>query len=335
MLFVRQTWALIYKNILIVLFRHPFTTPLRCFLLPVIFTGFLAYARNLFIPPSHFGIGHAAPVKSLTDALRGGGGRDTVAFVDNGFTGGDINTVINAVADRVKAEGKTVQLLAQEEDLLTTCRSSLRGVSSCFAAAVFYASPTEGPGGQWNYSLRADGGLGNEIDVTNHNNDQEIFALPLQHAIDFAIAAQNTTIDPLAVPTQVDEYPFTSMTQQQRNDKIRTTYMGGIIQVLGVAFFIAIVGVIYQFVGLMASERELGMTQIIEASMPNRRRWEPQAIRLLANHIAFDIMFLPGWIVIGTYIFGPRLSPKWLVGDGLYLHALSSNHPFTTERYVD
>ena len=54
------------------------------------------------------------------------------------------------------------------------------------------------------------------------------------------------------------------------------------IGVLGVAFFIGIVGVIYQSVGLMASERELGMTQIIEASMPNERRWEPQAIRLLA-----------------------------------------------------
>lgn len=61
-----------------------------------------------------------------------------------------------------------------------------------------------------------------------------------------------------------------------------------------VAFFIGVVGVVYQLVGLMASERELGMTQIIEASMPNERRWEPQAVRLLANHIAFDIMFLPG-----------------------------------------
>lgn len=44
----------------------------------------------------------------------------------------------------------------------------------------------------------------------------------------------------------------------------------------------------------MASERELGMTQIIEASMPNKRRWEPQAVRLLANHLAFDVLFLPG-----------------------------------------
>lgn len=139
MLFLRQTWTLVYKTILIVLFRHAFSTPLRCFLLPVIFTGFLAYARNLFIPPSVYGIGKpGTPVRSLADALgTGGGGRDTVVFVNNGFTGGAINTVISTVADQVKAEGKIVQILGQEQDLLTTCRSSIRGVSSCFGAAAF------------------------------------------------------------------------------------------------------------------------------------------------------------------------------------------------------
>ena len=231
-----------------------------------------------------------------------GGGRDIIALVNNGFTGGDINTVINQVADQVKADGATVKILSQQEDLLTVCRSSIRGVSSCYGAAVFYGSPTEGPGGIWNYSLRADGGLGDKIDVTNANNDQEVYPLPLQHAIDFAIAGQNSTIDQSALPSRVYEYPYTTQTQKERSDQIRVRYMGGIIEILAVAFFIGIVGVIYQLVGLMASERELGMTQIIEASMPNKRRWEPQAVRLLANHIAFDIMFLPGWIAIGLIL---------------------------------
>ena len=302
MLLARQTWTLVYKNILIVLFRHAFTTPLRCFLLPVVFTAFLAYARNLFIPPSNYGIGTVAPVRSLADALGYGGGRDAVAFVNNGYTGGDINTVINTVADQVRAKGKTVLVLSREDDLLTACPNSLQGVSSCFGAAVFHASPTEGPGGQWNYSLRADGGLGSSIDIGKSTNDQEIYAIPLQHAIDFAIAAQNTTIDHAAIPRRVEEFSFTSMTEQQRSDQIRVRYMGGIIQILGVAFFIGIVGVIYQSVGLMASERELGMSQIIDASMPNKRRWQPQAIRLLANHIAFDIMFLPGWVAVGLIL---------------------------------
>ena len=270
----------------------------------MIFSWFLAYSRNLFIPPSHYGIANATPVRSLSAAFDTaiGGGRNIIALVNNGFTGGDIDTVINQVADQAKNDGVTVKILSQQEDLLTTCRSSIRGVSSCYGAAVFYGSPTEGPGGIWNYSLRADGGLGDKIDTTNANNDQEVYVLPLQHAIDFAIAGQNTSIDQSALPSRVYEYPYTSQTQKERNDQIRVRYMGGIIEILAVAFFIGIVGVIYQLVGLMASERELGMTQIIEASMPNKRRWEPQAVRLLASHIAFDIMFSPGWIAIGLIL---------------------------------
>ena len=303
MLFLRQVQTLTAKNILIVLFRHAFWTTLRCFLLPVVFTVFLAYARNLFIPPSHYGIAPSTPVRSLADALRtDGAGRHTVAFVNNGFTGGEIEGVINQVADTVRAEGRIAQILSQEEELLTTCRNSLRGVSQCFGAAVFHASPSEGPGGMWNYSLRGDGGLGIKIDVTTTKNDIEVYPIPLQHAIDFAILSRNSTVDQNALPTQINEYPFTDKTQQQRNDDIRTRYMGGIIDILGVAFFIGIVGVIYQLVGLIASERENGMTQIIDASMPNRRRWEPQTARLLASHIAFDIMFLPGWLAMALIL---------------------------------
>ena len=298
-LLIRQTWTLIWKNILIVLFRHPLSTPFRCFLLPVAYTVFLAYARNLFIPPSEYGFGTSNPVRSFADALSSAQGRTTVALVNNGFTGGEINTLITNVADQVTAAGKQVQILGQEEDLINECKSSIRGVSKCFGAAVFYASPTEGPGGQWNYSLRADGALGLKINTNHANNDQEVFVIPLQHTIDYAIAALNTTLDQGAIPKQVNEYPFTSQTQKQHTDSIRISYMGGIVNILAIAFFIGMVGVIYQLVGLIASERELGMTQMIEASMPNQRRWETQAVRLVANHIAFDIMFLPGWLAIG------------------------------------
>lgn len=298
MLFLRQTRTLIWKNILIVLIRHPFSTPLRCFFLPVIFIGFLAYAQNLFIPPAHYGIGKSIPVRNFSNALdAAGGGRNRVVLVNGGFTGGDIQRVIQDVASTVKASGKDVEVVSDENELLTLCRSTLRGSSTCYGAAVFYGSPTEGPGGMWNYSLRADGGLGTKIYVTADDNDVEIYPLPLQHAIDFSIASHNSTIDQGALPKPVYEYPFTSETQQQRNDRIRVSYMGGIINILAVAFFIGIVGVVYQLVGLIASERELGMTQIIEASMPNKRRWEPQLARLVANHIAFDIMFGPGRVV--------------------------------------
>ena len=228
MLFLRQTWTLVQKNILIVLVRHAFSTPLRCFFLPVIFTIFLAYSRNLFIPPSKYGIGHATPVRPLVDSLHAvGGGRNRVAFVNNGFTGGDIERVINTVADEVRAGGKAVEILPQEQDLLSSCRNSLRGYSSCIGAAIFYASPSEGPGGIWNYSLRADGGLGFKIDTTKSNNDVEIYPIPLQHAIDFAIASSNQTIDQPTLPAQVNEFPFTDKNQKERDDDIRRRYTGG------------------------------------------------------------------------------------------------------------
>ncbi|KAI4153099.1 MAG: hypothetical protein L6R39_001669 [Caloplaca ligustica] len=323
MLFVRQVLTLVWKNILIVLFRHALSTPFRAFLLPVIYVGFLAYARNLFIPPSHYGIAKPTPVRSLAEGLdASGGGRDTVVLVNNGFTGGNIDRVITQVADTIRAQDKIVQITPNEDDLLTICRNSLRGVSHCYAAAVFYSSPNEGPGGIWNYSLRADGGLGTKIDVTNANNDAELYPLPLQHTVDFTIASQNTTIDQSALPAQVYEYPFTSETQKQRNDNIRIRYMGGIIDILAVAFYIGMVCVTYQLVGLIASERELGMTQLIEASMPNTRRWEPQAARMVANHIAFDIMFLPGWIVI-AFILGYGVFAKTNTALLLIYHVLA------------
>lgn len=226
--FFRQTWTLVKKNITLILFRRPLTTPLRCFFAPVIFILFLAYARNLFIPPSKFGIGDPSPVRSLGNALRAAtGGRDRVAFVNNEHTGGDIEKVINLVAGGVRAEGRIVEILSTEEQLLSTCRNTLRGNSRCYGAAVFYASPSEGPGNMWNYSLRADGGLGFKILVKSEANDVQVYPLPLQHAIDFAIASSNQTINQSALPSQVNEFPFTDKNQKEREDNLRTRFMGG------------------------------------------------------------------------------------------------------------
>lgn len=305
MAFGRQTWTLAAKNIRIVLFRHTFSTTIRAFLLPIIFIGFLAYARNLFIPPSRYGIGTATPVRSLATAFdAAGSGRDTLVFVNTvGSAGGDIDKVIQQVAAPARAEGKIVQITSQEADLLTLCRNSLRATSNCYGAAVFYASPTEGQsGGMWNYTIRADGALGYSIFTTKTNNDQEIYPLPLQHAIDFTIANMNTTIDQATLPSEVMEYPYTSLSQAEHNNQIRIRYMSGIIQVLAVAFFIGMVGVTYQLVGHTASEREHGLSQLIEAMMPNKRRWEPQAARILASHLAFDIIYAPSWVIIAVIL---------------------------------
>ena len=209
--------------------------------------------------------------------------------------------MINQIADVAKADGKTVQILSQEDELLTICKNSLRGASFCIAGVVFYSSPTEGIGGMWNYTLRADGSLGETIKVTQSNNDQEIYVLPLQHAIDVAIASTDKMADQSAL-NNISEYPYTSESQAQRDTNIRVRYMGGIISILGVAFFIGVCGILYQQVGAQATERESQMAQLIECMMPNLRRWQPQIARLLSYHLAFSILFLPGWVVLSIIL---------------------------------
>ncbi|KAI9653278.1 MAG: hypothetical protein M1831_006113 [Alyxoria varia] len=290
---------------------------------------FISYAKNFFIPPSVFGIGDANPVRSLPDALDASiASRTRVVFINNGYTGGAIEDVINQVADVARDAGKDVRILESSSGLVDICRSSLRGVTQCYAAADFVSSPDEGPGGRWNYTIRADGALGTRIYVDEETNDAQIYLLPFQHAIDSAIAsASGDTV----LPT-VDEYPYTFETQEERARRITRLYQGTIIDIIAVAFFIGIVGVAYQLVGHMALEREQGMSQLVEAMMPNKRRWEPQVARLLANHLAFDIMYLPGWVFMGlivAYLVFPESNVGFLVGMHLMIgFALTSYSVF-------
>lgn len=263
----------------------------------------ISYAKNFFVPPSKYGIGSATPVRSLSNALAASAGNhDRVVFVNNGFTGGDIDAVISDVSAQVTAAGKKVEVVQQNTDLLTSCASSLRGATTCFGAVVFHSSPSEGTSGQWNYTLRADGAFGERIFVDQTDNDVEIYVLPLQRTIDQAIASVSGNATTSG--GQIDEYPYTDMTTEERDDLIRRLYMGALIDILAVAYFIGICGVTYQLTGQMASERELGISQLVEAMTPSPKRWHTQAARLMANHLAFDILYIPGWIIFGCILKG-------------------------------
>lgn len=263
----------------------------------------ISYAKNFFVPPSQYGIGSATPIRSLSSALSAStGNHNKVVFVNNGFTGGDIEAVIRNVSAQVQAAGKTVEVVQQNNDLLTSCASSLRGATTCYGAAVFHSSPTEGTSGLWNYTLRADGAFGERIFVDRTDNDVELYVLPLQRAIDLAIASVSGNARTSSL--QVDEYPFTDLTSDERDDLIRRLYMNALIDILAVAYFIGVCGVTYQLTGQMASERELGISQLIEAMTPSPQRWHTQAARLLSNHLAFDILYVPGWIIMGCILRG-------------------------------
>lgn len=262
----------------------------------------ISYAKNFFVPPSLYGIGAANPIRSLPAALAAAtGNHDKVVFVNNGLTGGAIDAVIANVSADVRQAGKTVEVVSSDVDLLTSCASSLRGATTCFGAVVFHASPTEGDGGVWNYTLRADGAFGQRIFVDVTTNDVEVYVLPLQRAVDAAIGLVSGNATASSSST-VDEYPFTDRTSAERDALIRRLYMGALIDILAVAYFIGVCGVTYQLTGQMASERELGISQLVEAMTPTAGRWHTQAARLLANHLAFDIIYVPGWIIMGAIV---------------------------------
>lgn len=98
------------------------------------------------------------------------------------------------------------------------------------------------------------------------------------------------------------EYPFTSKTAEERSDDIRIKYMGAVTDFLGVAIFIGMVGVTYQLTGLVAAERELGISQLIDCMIPSRSPWIPQAARFIAAHLALDMVYAPGWLVMAIIL---------------------------------
>lgn len=262
---------------------------------------FITYAKNFFIPPSQFGIGNPTPIRSFPNALAAAtGGRDKVVFVNNGFTGGDIENVIGQLSNQVRDAGLQPITIDNEVELLTTCSSSLRGASTCFGAVSFHSSPSEGGGQAWNYTLRADGVLGTQIYVDQEDNDVQIYILPFQRAIDEAIVSSNGSAG--AIPA-IDGFPYTERTQEERDERIRQLYMGALINIMGAALYIGVCGVTYQLTGQMAEERERGISQLVEAMSPAKKAWHTQFARLLANHIAFDIIYFPGWVIMGLIVW--------------------------------
>ncbi|OTB09542.1 hypothetical protein M426DRAFT_316092 [Hypoxylon sp. CI-4A] len=296
MAFLRQTWTLTAKNLKIVFLRHSIATTIRAIVLPILLAAFLTFARNLFVTPAVFGIGDARPVRSLQDGLAFAAStdRNTVALVNNGLTGGDIDRVIDTVAETVTSAGKNASRLSELSDLSYACRSSLRGVSPCYGAVIFFSSPTEGEGRIWNYTLRADGSLGGKIDTTRDDNSGQIYTLPLQRAVDAAISGLSGQSQ---IPATTDEYPFTPETQEERDADIRRNYQSALTNFLSVSFFVVVIGICYHMTGHMATEREIGMSELLDAMMPTTYRWQAQVARLLSYHIAFVIVYLPGWVV--------------------------------------
>ena len=292
----RQTWALIKKDLIILLRRHWLSTAIRSLIFPIVFTVVLCYIRVWTATPGTYGVGTPTPIKSLADALaETGSTRPKVVLINGGFTDGDVGSVIDQLSTTINKSGKELHTLEDSSGLPSICPSSNAGVSSCYGAVQFFSSPDHG-GKDWNYTIYADSSIGSSISVTSNSNDLQLYTLPLQHAVDSAIAL---THGGAGLPNNIMQYPFTWETESEKEQRDSETWQIYIYGYLAFAFFITLCGVTYHLTGHVVHQREQGMLQLVDAMMPNRRRWECLAIRTLATHVAFDIVYLPGWICIG------------------------------------
>lgn len=260
----------------------------------------ISSVRQFFLPPAQYGFGDPRPIRNITRELFNSvpGHRDRVVLVNNGHTNGLIEDVINGLSQTFSQAGAIVRIVSQEDELFTECKSSLRGSTRCYGAVSFRASPTEGSGGLWDYLGTIDLSLGFTPKIDRNDNDAQIFSLPFVHAIDSQIAL----VSGKQLPQGMLEYPFTDNTNQDREDQIHSFFMSAITRYLAPAFFVAVCGITYHLPGFIAWERELGMSQLIDAMMPKQYQWQPPATRLLSVNAAFTMIYLPSFIVIGVIL---------------------------------
>ncbi|KAL5604351.1 hypothetical protein BROUX41_002323 [Berkeleyomyces rouxiae] len=294
----RQIWALMSKNFRILLFRHLFSTIVIAFAVPVIVTAIFSFAKSLFSSPAKYGVGSVRPIRTLPEALvtAADDSRKTIAFVNNGLSGGDIDDVIGRLTTLVASPDVRSVNFTNSDELSLVCRSSLRGVSRCYGAVEFHSSPSQGSGGVWNYTIRIDGALdARRVDIGKTDNDAEIYVLPLKKAVDSAITSVDTNAT--ALPQNMDSLPYTDMTSDERDDEVTQNYQKAVINWMGVVLASGIIMITYHLTGFLTQEKETGMSRLIDSMMPVKKRWHSVCMRMFATHISFAIIYLPAWII--------------------------------------
>lgn len=289
---IRKTLTLSRKNLIIILRRHFLSTLIRAFLLPVIFISFISFSRFLFVPPAKYGVGTPASVINLADALAAHNNKPLV-FVHNNV-GSHVLQLIQTMQEQLKGNG-IIKVLSGEDALKKECKQSLRGVSPCFAAVAFQKTPDNGP--KWNYTLNTESSIADQLDVDNHNNGIQQYVLPVQKAVDSAIAKLEGYSGP---DIGVSEYMYTDMTDKEYQDSIITGFAGTLVNYLSVVLLASMLGVIYHLTGFQATEREKGLSSLIETMGGSNMKFA----RMASYHFSFQMVYKPGWIIIGSAMQG-------------------------------
>jgi hypothetical protein len=237
--------------------------------------------------------------------LAASSGHKIVAFADNGMTGGEITSVIDSLSTTVKGAGGTPRTYSTIRDLTKDCASNDKGVSPCYGGVVFHSSPFQGSNestqGTWNYTILVDDSSGN-ADVKSNNNGPELRLLPLQRAVDLEIVSRSKSDNTSALPEKVNDITYTSEDQSALLRDRDNNYLALCATVFGVIFGFAMIGIVYHMTSFVATERELGMTGLIDTMIPGGSELRARLVRQVSTYISFAIVYFPSWIVVGAVI---------------------------------
>ncbi|KAH7411590.1 hypothetical protein DE146DRAFT_241928 [Phaeosphaeria sp. MPI-PUGE-AT-0046c] len=305
-LLLRQIWALVRKNLLLICVRRPISTFIRAFALPFVIIFVVAYSKNFFASPQHWGLSSPHNLRSLQDSLAISKGQ-IVGFIDNGMKDGDVGSVIESLAKQVRDAGKTPKNYNSSWDLAQDCRTNDKGIEECYGAVLFWSSPTQGTNesrpGVWNYTIRGQGSsYGSSVDMRSDKNGVEAKLLPLQRALEREMIAKSDQKALRNLPEKMQVILFTDQDQTALDDDRTSNYLMYCIYAFGPIFAFALLELVYHLSSFVARERELGMSGLIDTMISGGSSFRGRLVRQISTWVSFAIVYFPSWVTVGVVI---------------------------------
>ncbi|KAK0717520.1 hypothetical protein B0T26DRAFT_775989 [Lasiosphaeria miniovina] len=283
----RQVKALVWKNLVLLVTRHWLSTLLLAAVAPIAILAVTLNIKNFEPAKKGFGVGSPAPVIALRDAIPASQ-RLVIVRADNPDFGSDIDDVIKTITQPL-APSQWFQVSSRQE-ATDSCFTNFRGTSGCYAVITFNDSPLSTVpflNHTWSYTVRFDPIHGQvySADVFSQDNTYQRYWLPTQLAVENAMT--NSTEAPLT-------YMYTTQTQEDVDADQRKQYAKNVIRIFVIVFFLHVVPSIYHVVNVITTEREIGLSQLVDAMGSG------PAARVASHIIAFSIVYLPTWLISGV-----------------------------------
>lgn len=177
-----------------------------------------------------------------------------------------------------------VKHLSNPKDIFTVCPQNIVGDSLCYAGIQWNSIDVESK--VYNYTIRGNSGW-DSVNVQNTKGSTDTHVLPIQWAIDSAIAGFDASIKPLSIP-------YTSITQDENIKRRDQNFMRSFMNGLGPGLYIPLLGLVYHMTGSIALEREVGLTNLMYSMGVF------QSSRVLGFMSSFGALYFLSWVVCGV-----------------------------------